>query len=82
MEFFSTFGGNRFLRGWSRGARRGRDEGLQQNAKKSVITGLLVSRSAQKHEILGDIRGSGLFLVSFGRNRERASLRQCKPLIS
>jgi len=73
MEFFSTFGGNPVSCAVGLAVLDVvRDEGLQQNAKKVGdywLAGLADLR--QKHEILGDIRGSGLFLgLDLVRNRE------------
>ncbi|HLZ11885.1 MAG TPA: aminotransferase class III-fold pyridoxal phosphate-dependent enzyme [Candidatus Acidoferrum sp.] len=73
MEFFSTFGGNPVA------CAAGlavldivRDEKLQQNAKRvgdDWLAGLAALQ--QRHEILGDIRGAGLFLgLDLVRNRE------------
>jgi len=73
MEFFSTFGGNPVA------CAVGlcvldvvRDEGLQHNAKKVGdywLAGL--AELERRHALLGDIRGSGLFLgLDLVRNRE------------
>src|SRR5258707_415101 len=71
--FSRTLGGNRVWSAVGVGVLDVvRDEGLQQNAKKVGdywLAGLADLR--QKHEILGDIRGSGLFLgLDLVRNRE------------
>ena len=74
MEFFSTFGGNPVS------CAVGlmvldvvRDERLQQNAKKVGdywLAGLLELQ--ERHELIGDVRGSGLFLgLDLVTNRER-----------
>jgi hypothetical protein len=73
MEFFSTFGGNPVSCAVGLAVLDVvRDEGLQENAKKVGdywLAGL--ADLQQKHEILGDIRGSGLFLgLDLVRNRE------------
>src|SRR5882757_4746891 len=73
IEFFSTFGGNPVSCAVGVAVLDVvRDEGLQQNAKKVGdywLAGL--ADLQQKHEILGDIRGSGLFLgLDLVRNRE------------
>lgn len=73
MEFFSTFGGNPVSCAVGLAVLDVvRDEGLQQNAKKvgdDWLAGL--AELQQKHEILGDIRGAGLFLgLDLVRNRE------------
>jgi len=73
MEFFSTFGGNPVSCAVGLAVLDVvRDEGLQQNAKKTGdywLAGL--ADLQQKHGILGDIRGSGLFLgLDLVRNRE------------
>lgn len=73
MEFFSTFGGNNVS------CAIGRvvidvvvDEQLQSHAEKvgrEMLTGL--SELKRRHELVGDIRGSGLFLgVELIKNRE------------
>ena len=64
MEYFNTFGGNPVS------CEIGlavldviRDEGLQENARRvgaSLENGL--RRLAERHEIVGDVRGRGLFL--------------------
>jgi len=73
MEFFSTFGGNPVSCAVGLAVLDVvRDEGLQQNAKRVGdywLAGL--AELQQKHEILGDIRGSGLFLgLDLVRDRE------------
>jgi 4-aminobutyrate aminotransferase-like enzyme/Ser/Thr protein kinase RdoA (MazF antagonist) len=73
MEFFSTFGGNPVSCAVGLAVLDVvRDEGLQENAKKVGdywLAGL--ADLQQKHEILGDIRGSGLFLgLDLVRKRE------------
>lgn len=73
MEFFSTFGGNPVS------CAVGlmvldvvRDERLQQNAKRVGDYWLAGLRELQKrHELIGDVRGSGLFLgLDLVTNRE------------
>jgi len=73
MEFFSTFGGNPVSCAVGLAVLDVvRDEDLQQNAKKIGdywLAGL--ADLQQKHEIVGDIRGSGLFLgLDLVGNRE------------
>jgi len=73
MEFFSTFGGNPVSCAVGLAVLDVvRDEGLQQNAKKVGDYWLAGLAELQKrHEILGDIRGSGLFLgIDLVANRE------------
>lgn len=64
MEFFSTFGGNPVSSAVGLAVLDVvRDEKLQENAKKVGdywVAGL--AELQKKHELLGDIRGSGLFL--------------------
>jgi 4-aminobutyrate aminotransferase-like enzyme len=73
MEFFSTFGGNPVSCAVGLAVLDVvRDEHLQQNAKKVGdywLRGL--AELQRRHEILGDLRGSGLFLgLDLVRNRE------------
>jgi 4-aminobutyrate aminotransferase-like enzyme/Ser/Thr protein kinase RdoA (MazF antagonist) len=73
MEFFSTFGGNPVSSAVGLAVLDVvRDENLQHNAKRVGdywFAGL--AELQQRHEILGDIRGSGLFLgLDLVRNRE------------
>ncbi len=73
MEFFSTFGGNPVACAVGLAVLDVvRDENLKQNAKKVGdywLAGLAELR--KRHEILGDIRGSGLFLgLDLVRNRD------------
>src|SRR5205823_14053177 len=73
MEFFSTFGGNPVSCAVGLAVLDVvRDERLQDNARNVGdywLAGL--ADLQQKHEILGDIRGSGLFLgLDLVRNRE------------
>jgi len=73
MEFFSTFGGNPVSCAVGLAVLDIlRDENLQQNAKKVGdywLAGL--AELQRRHEILGDTRGSGLFLgLDLVRNRE------------
>jgi 4-aminobutyrate aminotransferase-like enzyme len=73
MEFFSTFGGNPVSCAAGLAVLDVvRDECLQQNAKKVGDYWLASLAELQKrHELLGDIRGSGLFLgLDLVRNRE------------
>jgi len=73
MEFFSTFGGNPVSCAVGLAVLDVvRDEKLQENAKKVGDYWLAGLAELQKsHELLGDIRGSGLFLgLDLVRNRE------------
>jgi 4-aminobutyrate aminotransferase-like enzyme/Ser/Thr protein kinase RdoA (MazF antagonist) len=73
MEFFSTFGGNPVSCAVGLAVLDVvRDENLQQNAKKVGDYWLRSLAEVQRrHEILGDIRGSGLFLgLDLVSNRE------------
>jgi 4-aminobutyrate aminotransferase-like enzyme/Ser/Thr protein kinase RdoA (MazF antagonist) len=70
MEFFSTFGGNPVACAAGLAVLEVlEDEGLQENA---LVVGdyLLRGLRSMEHEMIGDVRGSGLFLgVEFVRNR-------------
>ena len=73
MEFFSTFGGNPVACAAGLAVLDVlREENLQQNAKEvgeHLKRGLMTLQ--QKHAIIGDVRGSGLFLgVELVLNRE------------
>lgn len=73
MEFFSTFGGNPVSCAVGLAVLDVvRDEKLQQNAKKVGDYWLAGLAELQKrHELLGDVRGSGLFLgLDLVTNRE------------
>lgn len=73
MEFFSTFGGNPVSCAVGLAVLDVvRDEGLQANAKKVGDSWIAALTELQKkHELLGDIRGSGLFLgLDLVTNRE------------
>jgi len=73
MEFFSTFGGNTVSCAVGLAVLDVvRDEGLQEHARE-VGVGLLANlRSlAERYSVIGDVRGSGLFLgVELVRDRE------------
>ena len=73
MEFFSTFGGNTVSCAIGLAVLDVlRDEGLQAHALRvgeRMLAGL--RPLADRHEIVGDVRGSGLFLgVELVRDRE------------
>jgi 4-aminobutyrate aminotransferase-like enzyme len=73
LEFFSTFGGNTVSCAAGLAVLDViRDEDLQRHAAMSgdrLLAGL--SRLKEKHALIGDVRGSGLFLgVEFVRNRD------------
>ena len=78
MEFFSTFGGNPVACAAGLAVLDVvRDEGLQQNAH--AVGNYLIARLKslqEKHALIGDVRGSGLFLgldlVLNGETREPA----------
>ncbi|HWZ98985.1 MAG TPA: aminotransferase class III-fold pyridoxal phosphate-dependent enzyme [Candidatus Dormibacteraeota bacterium] len=73
MEFFSTFGGNPVACAVGLAVLDViRDENLQQNAKEIGDHWLAGLKELQlRHELLGDIRGSGLFLgLDLVRNRD------------
>jgi 4-aminobutyrate aminotransferase-like enzyme/Ser/Thr protein kinase RdoA (MazF antagonist) len=77
MEFFSTFGGNPVACAAGLAVLDAlHDEKLQQNALEvgaHLKSGL--TRLQEKHELIGDVRGSGLFLgVDLVANRET-----CEP---
>ncbi|HLK03999.1 MAG TPA: aminotransferase class III-fold pyridoxal phosphate-dependent enzyme [Candidatus Acidoferrum sp.] len=81
MEFFSTFGGNPVSCAVGLAVLDViRDEKLQENAKKVGDYWLAGLAELQKrHELLGDVRGSGLFLgldlVTDRESREPATTR-------
>ena len=73
MEYFSTFGGNTVSCAIGLAVLDVvRDEGLQAHAKRvgdQILDGLRAL--SREHEIIGDVRGSGLFLgVELVRDRE------------
>ena len=73
MEFFSTFGGNTVSCAIGLAVLDVlRDEGLQGHARRVGDRMLDAMKSfVDRHEIVGDVRGSGLFLgVELVRNRE------------
>jgi 4-aminobutyrate aminotransferase-like enzyme len=73
MEFFSTFGGNTVSCAIGLAVLDVlRDEGLQAHARRVGDRMLQAMRPfADRHELVGDVRGSGLFLgVELVRNRE------------
>jgi len=73
MEFFSTFGGNPVSCAVGVSVLDVvRDEKLQQNAKRVGDYWLVgLAELQKKHELLGDVRGSGLFLgLDLVTNRE------------
>jgi 4-aminobutyrate aminotransferase-like enzyme/Ser/Thr protein kinase RdoA (MazF antagonist) len=79
MEFFSTFGGNPVACAAGLAVLDVlRDENLQQNALEVGTRWLTNFRQLQStHELIGDVRGSGLFLgldlVTNGEKREPAT---------
>ena len=73
MEFFSTFGGSTAACAAARATLRATfDEGLQANALDVGAHLLLRLRELQqKHDLIGDVRGSGLFIgVELVRDRD------------
>ena len=72
MEFFSTFGGNPVSCAVGLAVLDVvRDEGLQENAlRMGHILLAELARLQQRHPVIGDVRGSGLFLgLDFVRSR-------------
>ena len=73
MEFFATFGGNPVASAVGLAVLDVlEDEDLQEQARRvgaHLVTGL--QRLQKRHALIGDVRGSGLFLgVELVRNRE------------
>jgi 4-aminobutyrate aminotransferase-like enzyme len=74
MEFFSTFGGNQVSCAAGLAVLDVlRDEGLTDHARRVGATMLAAMRPwMERHPLVGDVRGSGLFLgVELVRDRER-----------
>jgi hypothetical protein len=62
MEFLARLAGIGFVRGRTGGTRCCGDEALQTTRFRLAISGLPHLELQQEFELIGDVRGSGLFL--------------------